>query len=221
MKNGPLIHHGYSKQWYEKIGDNIDPRWLGVTVVKHPIDLFTYQEIIYETRPDLIVETGTFAGGSALFMANLFDLLAADDWKYTEDAGRILSIDVAVNRQLPNHPRIDYLLGMSSTSPEVVSHVAKAADGKRTMVILDSAHNADHVSAELDLYAPMVSKGCYLIVEDTNADGYFLGVGDIDGEGPAEAVKRFQPSNRGFEQDRARERMGFSQNPGGFLKRVR
>lgn len=212
MKNGPLVHAGYSKTWYDKLASDINPTWMGVVIVKHPNDLFVYQEIIHETKPDLIVETGTFGGGSALYLAHLCDLL---------DHGRVLSIDLVTDRQLPVHPRIDYLLGMSSTAPEVISHVAKHAEGKRTMVVLDSAHNAKHVTEELNLYAPFVSKGCYLIVEDSNVDGYFLGAGDIDGEGPAEALKRWQPVNKGFEVDRSRERYGFSQNPGGFLRRVR
>ena len=212
MKNGPLIHTGYSKVWYEKLAANLSPQWMGVTVVKHPVDLLQYANIVHETRPDLIVETGTFAGGSALFLAHICDLV---------DHGRVLSIDLKTDRTLPPHPRIDYLLGMSSTSPEVVSHVAKDCDGKRVMVILDSAHNADHVEKEMTLYAPYVAKGCYLIVEDSNVDGYFLGAGDINGEGPAEAIKRWQPSNRGFEQDRTREAFGFTQNPGGFLRRVK
>ena len=212
MKNGPLVHAGYSKVWYDKLATNLSPQWMGVTAVKHPIDMWQYQEIVHETRPDLIVETGTFAGGSGLYLAHLCDLL---------DHGRVLSVDIKTDRPLPSHPRLDYLLGMSSTAPEVISHVAKDADGKRCMVILDSAHNADHVEKEMTLYAPFVAKGCYLIVEDSNVDGYFLGAGDINGEGPAEAIKKWQPSNKGFEQDRSREQYGFTQQPGGYLRRVR
>ena len=212
MKNGPLVHSGYSEAWFQKLAHNLNPQWMGVVIVKHPIDLFVYQQIIHETKPDLIIETGTFGGGSALYLAHLCDLL---------DHGRVLSIDIVKDRQLPCHPRIDYLLGMSSTAPEVISHVAKDAEGKRCMVILDSAHNAKHVTDEMNLYAPFVAPGCYMIVEDSNVDGYFLGAADIQGEGPAEAIKKWQPSNKGFEQDRSREQYGFTQNPGGFLRRVR
>lgn len=213
MKNPATIHAGYSRWWYDFLGNNPALSWQGVAVVKHPNDLFTYAEIIHQTKPDLIIETGTFAGGSALFLANLCDLA---------DQGRVLSIDLATDRPLPEHPRIDYLLGLSSTDEVVLSHVAKHADGKRCMVILDSAHNAAHVLDELKAYSPFVSKGCYLIVEDSNVDGYKLGVGDIIGaEGPAEAIKRFQPKNKGFLVDRSREAYGFTQNPDGFLRRIR
>lgn len=211
-KNRSSVHPGYSKLWYQKIASNINPRWHGVVVVKNPADLFTYQEILFETKPDLIIETGTFAGGSALYMAHLLDLLGH---------GRVLSIDLEIDRPLPAHPRIDFLLGMSSTDPVVLSHVAKHAEDKRCMVILDSAHGAEHVLNELNLYSPFVAKGCYLIVEDTNPDGYFLGPDTRDGQGPAEAVKAWQPRNRGFLVDLDREKYGFTQNPGGYLRRVR
>ena len=212
MKNPSTVNGPYSREWYQKLATNLSPQWFGITVVKHPIDLHQYQEILCDTQPDLVIETGTFAGGSALFLAHMLDLL---------QHGRVLSIDIATDRPLPEHPRIDYLLGMSSTDPAVLSHVAKHADEKRCMVILDSAHNADHVYAELDAYSKFVAKGCYLIVEDSNVDGYFLGAGDINGEGPAEAIKRWQPTNKGFVADKTREAMGFTQNPGGYLRRVR
>lgn len=207
-----LLHKGYSDQWYQRLGYNLNPQWMGVLIIKHPIDLFKYQEILFETKPELIIETGTFAGGSALFLANMLDLICD---------GRVLSVDIASDRELPMHPRIDYLLGMSSIAPEVISHVAKDADGKRCMVILDSAHNKKHVLEEMDAYSAFVTKGCYMIVEDSNTDGYFLGAGDINGEGPAEALKEWQPVNKGFEVDKGRENMGFTQNPGGYLRRVR
>lgn len=133
-----------------------------------------------------------------------------------------MSVDLKTDRPLPTHPRIDYLLGMSSTDPVVLSHVAKYADGLRCMVILDSAHGADHVFRELEAYSGFVAKGCYMIVEDTNPDGYFLGPQDIvNNEGPAEAVKRWQPRNRGWLVDRDREKYGFTQNSGGYLRRIR
>lgn len=212
MKNPATVHLAYSRHWYQKLATNLTPTWMGVTVVKHPIDLFVYQQIVFETQPDLIIETGTYAGGSALYLANVCELV---------DHGRVLSVDLKTDRPLPDHPRVEYLLGMSSTDPVVVSHVAKRAAKKRCMVILDSAHNKRHVLDELNAYHGFVAKGCYLIVEDSNVDGYFLGAGDINGEGPAEAIREWQPTNKGFDVDRGREQMGFSQNPGGFLRRVR
>ena len=90
------------------------------------------------------------------------------------------------------------------------------------MVILDSAHNRRHVLKEMQLYKQFIAKGCYMIVEDTNVHGYPYGHGDIDEDGgPAEAVRDFQPRNQGFEIDHRPERLGMSQNPGGYLRRIR
>ncbi len=213
MKNGHPIHEQYSRWFYESECP-LDLTWMGVPIVKCPYDLHMYQEIIHETRPDLIIETGAFLGGSALYLAQVFDALGS---------GSVLSIDIEKDRPLPNHPRIDWLLGASSTDPAVLAHVEKAADGKRCMVILDSLHTREHVLKEMKKYSRFVSKGCYMIVEDTNVHGYSYAVGhELDRVGgPAEAVKEFQPRNHGFEVDRRPERLGMSQNPSGYLRRVR
>jgi cephalosporin hydroxylase len=205
------VHPGYSRHWYQTLAEAAAPEWMGVPIVKHPNDLIAYQQIIFETKPDLIIETGSFVGGSALYMATVCDMIGH---------GQVLSIDIAKRAELPTHTGIDFLIGLGSTDPELLDHVRRRAEDKRCMVILDSAHNANHVYNELRAYAPLVARGCYLIVEDTNRDGYTLGAGDIiDGQGPAEALRRFQPTNRGFEVDRRFEQWGFTQNPNGYLRR--
>ncbi|MGZ4356297.1 MAG: CmcI family methyltransferase [Gaiellaceae bacterium] len=182
-------------------------RWLGTKTAKNPLDLWVFQEIVFETRPDLIVETGTLNGGSAAFLASLCELVGS---------GEVISIDLnPVSPNYPQHPRIAYLGGRSSTAPEVVETVRERAQGKRTMVILDSDHSAAHVAAELVAYSPFVSPGCYLIVEDTN-------VGAIRRDllpGPAEAVRAFLSRANEFEVDRAREKYLITFNPGGYLRR--
>src|SRR6188508_3614652 len=103
--------------------------WLGAQALKNPLDLWVYQEILFETRPELIVETGTYRGGSALFLASMCDLLGA---------GEVVSIDIEPLRaDYPEHPRITYLGGRSSTDPGVLTEVRARAYGKRTLVILD------------------------------------------------------------------------------------
>lgn len=213
MKNGPPIHEQYSRWFYESQAP-FDLTWMGVSVVKCPYDLWFYAEIIHEARPDLVIETGAFMGGSALYLAHVMDAIGH---------GSVLSVEIETDRELPDHPRIDWLLGMSSTDPVVIEHVAKAADGKRCMVILDSLHTQEHVLKEMDLYSRFVSKGCYMIVEDTNVHGYSYATGhELEKVGgPAEAVKAWQPSNKGFAVDRRPERLGMSQNPSGYLLRVR
>jgi len=192
---------------YYDTGRDFDLKYLGVHTVKCPLDMQMYQEIIWETKPELIVETGTYMGGSALYFAHLFDAIGE---------GHVLSIDVDTTRELPNHPRIDFLCGMSSTDKTVISHVAKHASGKRVMVILDSDHSEEHVFDELCRYSPFVSKGCYLVVEDTNEHAY-RGVP----AGPARALKKFQPTNRGFVVDESRERLLMTCHPRGWLKKVK
>ena len=119
--------------------------WLGAQALKNPLDLWVYQEIMVETRPELVVETGTYRGGSAFFLASICDLLGA---------GEVVSIDVEpVRDDYPAHPRITYLGGRSSTDPDVVAEVRARAEGKRVLVILDSDHSQAHVEAELAEYA--------------------------------------------------------------------
>jgi cephalosporin hydroxylase len=184
-------------------------RWLGAQALKNPLDLWVYQEIMVETRPELIVETGTYRGGSALYLATMCDLLGA---------GEVVSIDVEPLRDdYPEHPRITYLGGRSSTDPGVVEEVLERAAGRRTLVILDSDHSQAHVEAELDAYAPLVPVGCYLIVEDSN-------IGRIREDllpGPLQAIERFLARTDEFEIDVEREKFLITFNPSGYLRRVR
>lgn len=181
--------------------------WRGVPTQKCPLDLWVYQEILFECRPDLIIETGTADGGSAFFLASICDLL---------DHGRIITIDIE-ERSRPRHRRIEYLAGRSSVDPEVLAHIQRPARTGRTMVILDSDHSYTHVLAELRAYAPLVGQGQYLIVEDTNINGH--PVLDTFGPGPLEAVIAFMAGSDDFEVDNAREKLFMTFNPGGYLRR--
>jgi cephalosporin hydroxylase len=182
--------------------------WLGAQALKNPLDLWVYQEILFETRPELIVETGTYRGGSALFLASMCDLLGG---------GEIVSIDIEPLREdYPEHPRITYLGGRSSTDPGVLDEVRRRAAGRPTLVVLDSDHSQAHVEAELEAYAPIVPVGCYLIVEDSN-------IGQIRKDlmpGPLQAIETFLAGNREFEVDREREKFLITFNPSGYLRRV-
>jgi cephalosporin hydroxylase len=185
-------------------------RWLGVPAHKCPLDLWVYQEMIHELRPDVIVETGTYQGGSALFLASMCDV---------EGQGRVISIDIEPQPDLPKHDRIEYLIG-SSTSEGILEEVrARIGPGDTVMVILDSDHSAEHVSNELAAFAPMVTVGSYLVVEDTNVNGNPILPGW--GPGPREAVEEFLKGTDGYEVDESREKFFMTFNPGGYLKRVR
>lgn len=186
-----------------------DATWLGAQALKNPLDLWVYQEIMAETRPELVVETGTYRGGSAFFLASICDLLGA---------GEVLSLDIEpVRDDYPKHARITYFGGRSSTDPEVVAEVRARAEGKRTLVILDSDHSRSHVEAELAEYAPLVPVGGYVIVEDSN-------IGQIREDllpGPLEAIEAFLGRTDAFEIDRSREKFLITFNPSGYLRRVR
>ena len=183
--------------------------WLGSQALKNPLDLWVYQEIMAETRPDVVIETGTYRGGSAHYLASVCDLLGS---------GEVVSIDIEPLRDdYPQHPRITYLGGRSSTDPDVLAEIRKRVDGRRTMIVLDSDHSKAHVDAELEAYAPLVPVGCYLIVEDSN-------IGQIRPDlmpGPLQAIETFLADRSDFEIDREREKFLVTFNPSGYLKRVR
>jgi cephalosporin hydroxylase len=181
--------------------------WFGVPALKCPLDLWVYQEILHRTRPDVIVETGTSGGGSAYFMATICDLI---------DAGRIVTVDIADKPGRPDHPRVTYLKG-SATDPRVVEEVRSSIGPEdRVMVLLDSNHKQDFVEQELEAYAPLVTSGCYLIVEDTNLN-YWMDFGP----GPLEAVEAFLASDAGrpFSVDSDCEKFFMTFNPSGYLLR--
>jgi cephalosporin hydroxylase len=184
--------------------------WLGQRAEKCPLDLWVYQEILFETRPDVIIETGTAEGGTALFVASICDLL---------DTGTVVTVDIAEVPGRPAHPRIQYILG-SSTDPATIEQVRERAHPERTgMVILDSNHSKEHVLQELHLYSAYVTPGAYLVVEDTNVNGN--PIRPDFGPGPLEAVQQFLAEDGAFEVDTAREKFFMTFNPGGYLRRVR
>ena len=206
-----LDHHAVSRAHdvFYRSDAWIRAAWLGTQALKNPLDLWVYQEIMFEARPDLIVETGTYRGGTAHYLASVCDLLGV---------GEVVSIDIEPMRDdYPEHPRITYLAGRSSTHPEVLAEVRARAEGRRVLVILDSDHSQAHVEAELEMYAPLVPVGCYLIVEDSN-------IGQIRKDlmpGPLQAVETFLARTDEFEIDREREKFLITFNPNGFLRRIR
>lgn len=195
--------------------DSIDQTWkntlfLGIPALKCPLDLWIYQEIIYELKPNVIIESGTANGGGALFLASICDLV---------NNGDIITIDIENKEGRPLHKRINYLLG-SSTSEEIVEHVKKLIrDKNKIMVILDSDHSKEHVLNELKIYSKFIDKGSYIIVEDTNINGH--PVFPQHGPGPMEAVDEFLKENKDFAIDRNKEKFYMTFNPCGYLKKIK
>src|SRR6266850_5998905 len=191
------------RHWLERGADTLWLSWFGHQLVKCPLDLWVYQELLVRTRPDLVVETGTWCGGSALYFAMLFDHLGH---------GRIITVDIEVKANRPEHSRISYLTG-SSVDAAVVAQVREAVGSQRAMVVLDSDHHAAHVYDEIIAYSPLVQTGDYLIVEDTNVNGH-PAYPDF-GPGPMEALNQFLSQNDEFLIDRRCERLLMTLNPSG------
>lgn len=181
--------------------------WMGVPVQKIPFDLWVQQEILWETKPDLLIETGTYDGGSTLFYAHLMDLIGH---------GQIVSVDIAPQGDLPQHPRITYIKA-GSTDPDVVARLKEMATGKSVMMILDSDHAEKHVRQELELLSGLVTTGQYLIVEDTNVYGHPVFI--EHGPGPMEALDDWLTTNPPFTNDPSREKYEVSFHPRGYWKR--
>jgi cephalosporin hydroxylase len=182
--------------------------WLGTQVFKCPLDLWIYQEMIFELQPDLILECGTARGGSALFFASMLDLI---------DKGRVVSVDISENEGRPPHPRIEYWTG-SSVAPEILARVEDAARACDCVIaVLDSDHRKEHVLQELLAYGNVVTPGSYMIVEDTNVNGH--PVAPRYGPGPMEAVEAFLRQDDRFDVDPRGEKFHMTFNPRGYLRR--
>lgn len=195
--------------YYRRLWDTTT--WMGVKVYKCPMDLWIYQEILHAERPSVVIETGTAAGGSALFLAHVMDCIGE---------GRLLTIDVAEGPR-PSHPRIQYIRG-SSTDPQVLARVEGLLRPEdRVLLILDSLHNRDHVLAELRMWSGLVRPGGRIIVEDTNINGHPVHTDFPPDQGPGawEAVEEFLRVSGDFEVDRLAERLLLTFNPGGYLRR--
>jgi cephalosporin hydroxylase len=204
-------HYYYIHQGYRYGAQRLQQRWLGHDIIKTPMDCWVYQEIIWETRPDYVIELGVMFGGATHFYASILDLVGH---------GEVIGIDVSLAKARgPDNRRIHYVEG-SSTAPEVVEKVRAMTAGKRTLVIADSDHEKGHVLGEIRAYAPMVHVGGYFVVEDSLND--VMGYHPVPNEGPKAAAEAFLAENDDFVADRRwGERYVMTLNPGGFLLRVK
>lgn len=202
--------------------------WLGRPIIQYPQDMIAMQEIIWEVKPDLIIETGIAHGGSLIFSASMLELVAA----CTGNEGEVLGIDIEIrphNRKaIEEHPmykRISMIEG-SSIAPEIISQVIeKAKDKKRILVCLDSNHTHDHVLAELEAYAPLSTVGSYCVVFDTVVEDMPKELaGDRPwgpGNNPKTAVFEYLKTHSEFVIDRdIQNKILITVAPEGYLKRV-
>lgn len=205
----PVVARTFHRDLIVKTGNFEEVRWLGAPIWQNVLDLWTIQEVIADVRPALLVEIGTNRGGSALFYAQLMDLLGS---------GRVLTIDIERQHDV-EHPRIEFVLG-SSTDAAVVERARQAAaeaDGP-VMVILDGDHSRDHVAAELELYGPLVTPGSYLLSQDGVIDRLWLF--SETQPGPLPANEDFLRRHPEFEYDAERnERFLITHHPLGWMRR--
>lgn len=206
--------HHYSYVW----------RWLGLPIIQMPTDVVALQEIVWEQRPQVVVETGVARGGSVLLYASILQLLGE---------GTVVAIDIDIRahnrRGIEEHPlahRVQLIEG-SSVDDAVLTEVReRIGSAEPVMVVLDSNHTHEHVLEELRRYGPLVSKGQYLVVADTVIEHLPLqshrprpwGPGD----NPATAVAVYlQETDRFVVDEEVNGKLLMTSNPGGYLRCVK
>lgn len=213
--------------------------WLGRPIIQYPQDMVAVQELVWATRPDLIIETGIAHGGSLILSASLLVLL---DYCDAVEAGetldgksskrKVLGLDIDIrahNRAaIEAHPlahKIEMLEG-SSVAADIVKEVhTRAKDYERVMVCLDSMHTHEHVLAELEAYAPLVTPGCYCAVFDTFVEdmpnNLFPDRPWAPGDNPKTAVQKYLETHPEFKIDKSiQNKLLITVAPDGYLKRV-
>lgn len=201
--------------------------WMGVPIIQMPADVMATQEVIWQTKPDVIIETGVARGGSVLFMASLLEMIGN---------GKVVGVDIDIrahNREsIESHPmskRVVLVEGGAVDADTVARVRAEIPPGAKVMVVLDSDHSRDHVLAECRSYGPMVTKGCFLVVADTV-------IGHVTeqeapkkrskiwfrGNEPLAAVQDYLYETDRFEVDAALNgKLIVSSSPGGYLRCIK
>lgn len=227
IKNNRMIQE-LSKDWLREshyVNYDYHFTWLGRPIIQLPQDMFAMQELIWNIKPDIVIETGIAHGGSLIFYASILELIGEN--------GKVLGVDIDIREHnrtaIEQHPmfkRIEMIEG-SSTDEKLVSKVFNfAKDYQKIIVVLDSNHTHDHVLRELELYSPLVQKGNYLVVFDTLIedipDNAFTDKPWGKGNNPKTAVYEFLKTNRRFEIDNdINAKLLLSVAPDGYLKCVK
>ena len=212
-----------SKQWIRTGWENkisYELTWLGVPIIQIPNDMILMQELIFQIKPDVIIECGVAHGGSLIYYSSLLELLGK---------GKVIGIDIEIREHnrimIEKHPMMKRitLIERSSVDPDTIEIVKKEISGNsRVLVCLDSNHTKSHVFKELKLYSELVTPGSYLIVFDTimpELVGLDGSKEDWDLNNPLEAIKDFLEINDNFEIDEKYSKLYVSYCLHGFLKR--
>lgn len=228
-------------EWINRVGEHkwaYNFFWMGRPAIQFPTDAWAMQEIVWENKPDLIIETGVAHGGSVVFYASMLAMLDLADYLAAGEKGefrarrRVIGVDIDIRPhnmraldESPFRPWMSLIVG-SSVDPTTVSHVVEEAGPfERRMVALDSNHTHEHVLAEMRAYSPLVTEGQYLVVFDTLVE-LVPGPSVSDrpwgkGNNPMTAVSEFLTGNDQFIVDEhVHEKLQITVAPSGFLRRA-
>lgn len=232
LGEGPRELDIYSREGFEVLASlwtrsswenrvSYEVTWLGFPVIQMPEDLVMMQELLHKVRPDVLVETGTAHGGSAIFAASIFELLGK---------GRVISVDVDIRKYNrlaiqsdPMARRIELIEASSIELSTVQTVCSRIRPGEQVLVALDSNHTYEHVKEELRLYAPLVTADSYLVVYDgvmALLSDAPRGKPEWEQDNPVVAVREFLEMNEQFVEDLYYNRMRVTHCPGGFLRRL-
>lgn len=210
-------------------------RWQGLPIIQFPQDIVVTQEIIWSVKPTVIIETGIARGGSLTFAASQLALLDLSEYGKSDIENprrKVIGIDIDIrphNREvIEKHPFYNYmeLIEGSSTDKSTFNLLTSHLESDDTvLVILDSNHTHDHVLKELNLYAPLVSKGSYIITHDTGIEFVPKEIFDDrnwgPGNNPLTAVHKFLENNKNFEVDHIiNSKLLITSSPQGYIKRI-
>lgn len=182
--------------------------YFGIPTMKNPLDYWVYQELIFDQKPDVIIEIGNASGGSTLAFAHLCDLMGK---------GRIIGLDIShadVSDLVKKHPRVTLIEGPACDSFHHVQKMLK--QGEKILVIEDSSHSFENTLNVLRTFSPLIPPGGYFIVEDSICN-HGLNEGPVPG--PYEAIEVFVRENHDFNINREKESFLITWNPKGYLRR--
>lgn len=198
--NDEIIKAFHDLYYSSRIWAYGNTKYKGIIIEKMPLDLWIFQEIIYEVKPDLIVELGSRYGGSATWLGDVCENFGH---------GYVITFEISDSVIAPPHPRVDFI--RTNCLIGVATHKVKdaiAKYGSKVLVIDDAEHTEYAVSKALEIYSPFVSKGSYFIVEDTNVTA------------AKEAVEKFLPNHPEYEIDKSCHKFFLTFNPNGYLKKI-
>tara|TARA_S200000501_G_scaffold307307_2_gene296420 strand:- start:475 stop:1254 length:780 start_codon:yes stop_codon:yes gene_type:complete len=214
--------------------------WLDRPIIQYPQDMVAMQEIIWKTRPDVVIETGIAHGGSLILSASILALLDIADAKIsgelldpTKPKRHVVGVDIDIREHnriaIEAHPLSDriHMIEGSSIDSKIVDEVKQFIKPEsRVMVCLDSMHTHEHVLSELKAYAPLVTEGCYCIVFDTFVEDMpndlFPDRPWSPGDNPKTAVHKFLENDKQYSIDKSiQDKLLITVAPDGFLQKIK